>query len=257
LGRLIDSDTLRADAWNHRFDVLATLVVVGSLAGARYNHLWIDGVGGVIVSGIILLTAAKIVRTAIDPLLGEPPSVETLGRIAALARAVKGVEGVHDIIVHRYGRMWIISLHVEVRDDVPVGELHDLSEQVEEVVEQEFSGDTVVHLDPINKAHPRYEEIERALIAVTAAEKRISSFHDLRLIGRDDRLKAVFDIVPRRQLSVDEAQQLKRDLRQQLRLRLEQVRFSITVEPIYKKTVKETDSPAGKTCDDGPGVHIS
>ncbi len=238
MGRLIDSDTLRADAWNHRFDVLATLVVVVSLLGARYNHRWVDGIGGIVVSGIIILTAAKIVRTALNPLLGEPPSPETLKRIETLARSVTGVEGVHDIIVHRYGRMWIISLHIEVRDDAPVVELHDLSEQVEEAVEREFYGDTVVHLDPINKAHPRYEEVTRAVTEVISADERINSYHDLRLIGHDAQLKAVFDIVPQRKLSPAEEQQLKRDVRQQLRQRLEQVRFSMTVEPIYKKTAE-------------------
>ena len=66
---------------------------------------------GVFVSLIIFYSAYSIGKEAVDPLLGEAPSEETIKEIKKLAREHAGVLGVHDIIFHKYGTTSIISLH--------------------------------------------------------------------------------------------------------------------------------------------------
>ena len=246
LGRMIASKTLEADAWNHLFDVGATLMVIASLIATRYGYHRVDGVGGVAVAVIILFTAYGVIREAIGPLLGEAPSAETLERIETIACGTEGVLNVHDIIVHRYGQLYLISLHIEVLDNAPVSVLHDLSEEVEENVQKVFPGDTVVHLDPVNRDHPRYDEICGVIREAVGQDERITGFHDLRIIGYGRHTKAVFDISLNERVKESEINTITRDLRQRLRGVLGSVRLSITAEPIFKYSRRSSDKCRGK-----------
>ena len=74
--------------------------------------------------------------------------------------------------------------------------LHDMSEEIETKVRQAFPGHAIVHVDPLNTAHEHYDEVHRIVTEAVAAEKKIVSFHDLRLVGGKNRFKVVFDVAP-------------------------------------------------------------
>lgn len=195
LGDIIDSKTLKADALHHRSDVIATALVVVALIASRFGYNSIDGIMGVFVALIIFYSAYEIGKETLDPLLGEAPSKETLREIQKLAMAHSGVSGVHDIIFHRYGRTSIISLHIEVSDKESAFKLHELAEAVEEEIGRKIGGTVIVHVDPINKEHPRYEAVARTIEEIISKDGRIESYHDLRIVGRNaDKCNVVFDI---------------------------------------------------------------
>ena len=61
---------------------------------------------------------------------------------------------------------------------------------------EEINGTVVVHVDPINRNHERYGEIETAIQKIISEDERIISFHDLRIVGCDyDICNVVFDVV--------------------------------------------------------------
>ncbi len=196
LGDMIDSQALKADALHHRCDALSTGLVVVALIAARFGYDRVDGVMGAFVSLVILYSAYAIAKEAINPLLGEAPSKETLEEIESIAKKHAGVLGVHDIICNKYGPTTIVSLHIEVSDKEPVFEAHTLSEAVEEDIARKTGGTVVAHIDPINKDHPQYAAIAQAISAIVGNDPRVHSFHELRIIGRDpERCNVVFDIV--------------------------------------------------------------
>ena len=234
LGRMIRSDTLAADSWNHRSDVLATAGVLGSLWASQYGLQWMDGVGGILVAGVIMFTGYKIIREAAGPLIGESPPPELLARIEELARRTPGVQGVHDIIVHRYGQMHLVSLHIEVDQGAPVEKLHDLSEEVEDRIERELNASAVVHLDPIDRSPERYAEVEAALRGRIEAHPEISGFHDLRLVQQGGRLRVEFDLSLEKNVGDERARLVRRQLRRELHQRLPGLRIAIKVEPHFK-----------------------
>jgi cation diffusion facilitator family transporter len=149
LGRMIQSKTLEADFWHHRSDAFSTLLVLVAMACAHLNFMYVDGVAGVGVALVVMYSGYAVAHSVISPLLGERPSLEMLNQIEDIARSPEGVLGVHDIIVHRYGRAKFISLHIEVDNRRPAIELHNLSEQVEELIENKLGGSVVVHIDPL------------------------------------------------------------------------------------------------------------
>ena len=189
------SQAIKADAWHHRSDVAATLLVAVGIVGAKFGLPWLDGAMGILVSLVILGTAIQLAREAIDPLLGQAPSPEEIREVAQQARQVDGVTGVHDIVIHRYGDVRLISLHVETSDQLNATESHALAEMVQEHVGGGRQGHVVAHVDPINRDHPRYPAIVQTLTALVANDERLQSFHDLRIVGDERQFNAVFDLV--------------------------------------------------------------
>lgn len=234
LGDFIQSSTLKADAMHHRSDALSTILVVVALICSRFGFGWIDGVMGLFVSLSICYFAYKIARDAINPLLGEAPSEKTLKEIECIAMKFPGVNGVHDIIFHQYGQTKIISLHIEVSDKENVNRLHALSEDVEESIAHKMESVVVVHIDPINKDHPKYNEIEAFIQKMVTDDKRIKNFHELRIIGADsEKCSVVFDISLTQE--VEDAQKYKvvKDIYSCFKRKYPRMKICVKVEPRF------------------------
>lgn len=148
LGRRIDSMALLADAWHHRSDAIASVLVAVAVVGAIYRVYWLDGLFGIGVSVLIVYTGFELGRSAADYLLGSSPSDKILSSIREEAAVVNGVVGVHDVNVHDYGLRHAISLHVEVQAAMNVSQAHLIADEVERRIAKKMNADTVVHIDP-------------------------------------------------------------------------------------------------------------
>ncbi len=227
------SKALEADAWHHKTDVLATLLVVVAMVAARFGLVWVDGVMGVTVSGVILWAAVRIAKESVTPLLGEAPTEEELAEIETQALEVDGVRGVHDIIVHKYGETRIISLHVETLDDLNARNLHTLAEQVEDRVDTQGHGLVVVHVDPINVDHPCYAGVKTVLGEAVSCDGRIESFHDFRMEGDDEALNVQVDVAVHETLSEGSKAEIEAALQACLNERFPRARLKVNFEPIF------------------------
>ncbi|MEW6339031.1 MAG: cation diffusion facilitator family transporter [Acidobacteriota bacterium] len=194
LGKRIGSAALIGDFWHHRSDVLATGVVVAALLGARFGWWWVDGVGGLIVSAIIAWAGYQLWRDSVDPLIGEAPSPGVLQEMREIAQSIPGVDDVHDLIVHRYGSLVVTSVHVEVSSSLDIEAGHEVAEAVEQRLNERFAGWAVVHVDPVNRSHPMYAEVQAFLAEALPKIPGVAGFHDLRIVGSEARPFAVFDL---------------------------------------------------------------
>jgi len=237
LGDIIDSQALRADALHHRTDVFATGLVVVALIASHFGFHRVDGIMGAFVSLIIFYSAYAIAKEAVSPLLGEAPSEETLMEIDRLANSFEGVLGVHDIIYHEYGQTIIVSLHIEVSEKGSAVELHELSETVEEAIGQKIGGTVVVHIDPINMDHSKYHAIERKIEEIISKDQRVSSFHDLRIIGYAlDKYKVVFDIVLEKDADEQDRYDIVRSIRERVEGEFPGMKTAVKVDPKFAYT---------------------
>jgi len=194
LAKLSGSKAVEADAWHHRSDVLSTALVAVGMLGSAWGLPWLDGVMGLGVSVVLLKVGYDIVGSAVDSLLGEAPSKQEVAAVRRTAAAVAGVQGVHDVVIHRYGERRFVSLHVETSDALSAAETHEIAEQVEYAVAPDGHGSVAVHVDPINKDHPAYARLHQVVAAAVEAEQAAQSFHDLRIVGGPQRFNAVFDV---------------------------------------------------------------
>lgn len=237
LGRLIDSQALIADAWHHRSDVFATALVIAAFVGARWGLYWLDGAMGLGVALIIAWAAYSTLGAAIDPLLGERAPEWMYQEIAAIASAEPGVRNIHDILVHRYGQTHLISLHIEVSDAWSPMRLHRLSERIESRLAERFPGHAIVHVDPVNRDHPSYEQVHGIVKDVVESHPASDSFHDLRLTGGPQRFRAVLDIIMQPGAKDADIEHCKDEIASKIKAAFPESEVVVNVEPPYFRTV--------------------
>ena len=234
LGKIIGSNALKADALHHRSDAITTSMVIVSLIATRFGFNQLDGVMGIFVSLVIFYCAYLVAKEAINPLLGEAPSKETLKNIEEIAKNHNGVLGIHDIIYHKYGQTSVVSMHIEVSDKETASRLHEISESVEEEITQKMGGMVVVHIDPINKEHPHYELIYTAIKEIISQNGHINSFHELRIVGQDLRkCTIIFDLSLKGSVSEQEIHDIIYFVENQLKSKFPDIKTAIKAEPTY------------------------
>ena len=195
LARLSRSHVLEADAWNHAFDVVSTLLVVVALVGSRMGWAALDGWTAIGVAVFILITGIKYAREAIDILLGKKPEPEEVDAIHRIVDAVDGVIGVHEIMVHQYGDVKMVSFHIEVAANLTVIGAHHIAEEAESAVEAQMEWRAVAHVDPVDRSHPLFGDLHQALKSHVRSDSELSAFHDLRAEGDEPPYGISFDLV--------------------------------------------------------------
>ena len=195
LARMTHSRTLEADAWNHTFDIICTLMVLLALASARMGWGAVDGWTAIGVALFILYTGIGYAREAIDHLLGEKPDPGIVRAIYKTLVGLEGVMGAHDIMIHQYGDVHMVSFHIEVDARVSLIEAHRITERAEDAVETKLGWRAVAHADPVDRSHPLFDELNRVLKHYVTEEPRLVDVHDLRAEGDVPPFRVSFDLV--------------------------------------------------------------
>lgn len=149
LGNRTNASALIADAWHHRTDGIASVLVAIAIIASQYGYYKIDAIFGLGVSALIIYTGIKIANDSISKLIGEAPEGEELENIESSALSVIGVSGVHKVNIHDYGSYKEISLHIQVNDDLTLIKAHDISEEVERAIEKNTDSKVIVHVEPL------------------------------------------------------------------------------------------------------------
>jgi len=152
LGKKINSSTLIADAWHHRSDAVAGLLVSIGLIGMKYKIFVLDGIMGLFVSLLLVWVSIDLIKSSSSFLIGEAPSSELIQKVEETISSIPGVLNFHDISVHDYQSNKVITLHIEVDNKLSAKEAHDIALKVQDSLKNlsDFS-QVVVHIDPIGE----------------------------------------------------------------------------------------------------------
>ena len=196
-GRRIDSAAMRATGMDSLSDCIATTVVLLAILVARFTGLQVDGWAGILVSAFIIWAGFNAARDTISPLLGSPPTQELIDRIEEKVMAHDEVSGIHDLVVHDYGPgRLMISLHAEVSGDGDIYELHDVIDSIEQELNQELGGETVIHMDPVAVDDEQVTSVRHELsnLLKEKLDERVT-IHDFRMVQGPTHTNLIFDAV--------------------------------------------------------------
>lgn len=156
IGERIGSQSLVANAWDHRSDALCSLAVVIGIAAVRWGgdrFLWADEAAALVVVAAILWSAWRLLRTNAAELMDQQADDELVDKIRREARAVPGVLSIEKLRVRRSGMEYFADLHLEVDPQITVERGHDIGHDVKAKLVQEITAlrDVLVHLEPYTR----------------------------------------------------------------------------------------------------------
>lgn len=205
LGRRIRSAAMEATAADSLSDAAATTAVLAGLLAEHFFHVTIDGWVGLLVSFFVLKAGWGAVRETLDPLLGRPADPELVHAIYTTVMAHEGILGIHDLIIHDYGpgrRM--MSFHAEVPADGDMMAAHDLIDNTERELKQQYGIETVIHMDPVKQ--DGQTQLLREQVAQLAAEVDPGlTIHDFRITAGPSHTNLIFDVVVPNGFSLSDA----------------------------------------------------
>ncbi len=196
VAKKINSIALKASSKDSINDVISTsFVLLGAILSYFFTYNF-DGIFGLVVSGLIIVTGIKLVKEGIDPLIGEKPDKELMNNIVNKVLSYDGVLGIHDLMAHMYGpQRCFISLHVEVDSQVNVLISHDLIDNIEKDIKDIFDVDIVIHMDPIETNNETLMEYVNILKEVINEIDSSIRFHDVRLVVGETHSNLIFDLL--------------------------------------------------------------
>lgn len=197
-GKSIDSAALKAASADSRNDVISTAAVLISVTIAAFRpDVMLDGYIGGLVSLFIMVSALKMIKDTLNPLLGVPPEPELVKTICSKVMSYDGVLGIHDLIVHSYGPSYCFAtLHVEVDAKVDIMVTHDLIDNIEREFNEKEHIFMVIHMDPIVTDDPEINNLRDSISEfVKQAVSPECTIHDLRLVRGVTHTNVLFDVV--------------------------------------------------------------
>ena len=191
----ISSGALKAAAADSRNDVIATGAVLVAAIVMDTAGVNVDAYFGLAVSLFIVLSSFKYILEAANPLIGTRPPEEVVDALKRKILSYDGVIGVHDLAVHSYGEgryFAVAHLEVPARDDIMFA--HELADNIEREVKEEFGIQLTLHIDPIDNEDEETLRLKAKCAEVLKGMDERLSLHDFRLVRGNTHTNLIFDV---------------------------------------------------------------
>ncbi|MGC8764702.1 MAG: cation diffusion facilitator family transporter [Brevinematia bacterium] len=151
LGKKINSDSLKADGWHHRSDAIASALILVGLVTAKFLW-WVDGVLGIVVAILIILTAKDIIFSTSRMILGEDLDPELEKEVIEVVKSTSPrIKMIHHLHLHQYGDHKELTLHIRLPNDMTVEDSHSLTQKIEVALMERLSLNATIHVEPTDK----------------------------------------------------------------------------------------------------------
>ncbi|MBR6634056.1 MAG: cation transporter [Clostridia bacterium] len=196
IGKTINSETIAAVATDSINDIVATAASIVALVLSNYFTMPFDGIFGVIVSGFVLYAGFGVFKSTVSPLLGQPPTEETVRAIENKILSYDGILGVHDLIIHDYGPgRCFVSAHAEVSSVADIMESHDLIDVIEQDITAEMGYSITIHMDPLVVNDETINYAKAMVTGIVTDIDSTLSIHDFRVVSGPHHTNLIFDLV--------------------------------------------------------------
>ncbi len=150
IGKRIESSLIIANAWHHRSDAAASLVVSIGLIGSIAGYQILDPIAAVIIGGMIVHMGIKYGWDSVRELVDTGVEASKIAEIEQTIREVPGVKRIHQLRNRMMGRDIFIDVHVLVSPYISVSEGHYIAQKVHRTLMQKVTQvkDVTVHIDP-------------------------------------------------------------------------------------------------------------
>jgi ferrous-iron efflux pump FieF len=160
--RKTGSVAISADGMHYQSDLMMNLGVLVAIVLANGIWLHADGVFTILVGLYLLWGAGQIIWGSVHHLMDHELPKEEIDQIIAIALKNDKALGIHDIRTRQSGQQRFIQFHLELDDNMPLVEAHDIGETIEhEILEKLAPCEVFIHHDPVSSIGTDVEKITR------------------------------------------------------------------------------------------------
>lgn len=140
---------LEANAKDHRNDILLSIGVLIGIVASSLGYTYIDGLVGIAISGVIVVTGITIIKEAFDVLIDKCIDSDIVDGIKKIIEEIPGVNHIDSIKSKPTGTMHMLIIKVSVNPDMTVRESHKIAGIIRDIVRKNDNVyDAVVHINP-------------------------------------------------------------------------------------------------------------
>ena len=148
IARKTGNTSVKADGWHHRSDALSSIVVLAGIF--LQDYFWgIDAVLGICVSVILMVAVYKIIREAVDKLMGESVPDEIIAQVKSIIQETIGTDlQVHHFHIHNYGTHSELTFHINLPPEMTILEGHCIADRIEKQLREKMDIESTIHIEP-------------------------------------------------------------------------------------------------------------
>ena len=243
--RALQSAALQSNALHFFSDLLGSTAVLISLLLVRSGVERADSVAALFVAVLVLIAAARLMRTNVDVLMDRVPAEAEAAARAAIAGISPAVE-LRRLRMREAGGRQFADVVIGVPPGAAVGQGHAAADQVEEAVQAALPrSDVVVHVEP-----EETEGIRERAQAAALTVPRVREVHNVSVMQIDGRTEVALHLKLPGDLALEDAHEIAEEVERSIRKSVPEVASVQThLEPLAEdvevQTAENVDDLAG------------
>ena len=154
-----NSLAIAADSAHYTVDVVTNLAIIVTLLVVKFfQFYWFDTVTALLVAAYLLFNAYKLACHAISILTDAELSDDIRSKVCQIVMDSPFAHGIHDLRTRDLGGAYMFEFHLELDGDLPLSAAHDLTEMVEDNLQEAFpNAQIIIHQDPVGIKEERLD----------------------------------------------------------------------------------------------------
>ena len=144
-----DSLLILSNAKDHRNDIILSLGVIVGVVFGWFGLYFVDGIVGILISGVIIITGMRIIKEAYDVLIDKCIDIEIVNDMKKCIENTEGVNHLDSIKSKPTGNLHMLIVKVSVDPNMTVKESHKIAGIIRQNLKKYPNVyDAVVHINP-------------------------------------------------------------------------------------------------------------
>jgi len=226
--RRLDSAALESNALHFASDLLGSAAVLVGLLFVRGGFQHADSIAALFVAALVLVGAARLMRTNVDVLMDRVPAEAEAAARAAIA-GITPVVDLKRLRMREAGGRQFADVVIGVPAAAAVGQGHAAADRVEEAVQSALPrSDVVVHVEP-EQAQSIRDRAHAAALSVS----RVREVHNINVLLLDPGIEVSLHLKLPGDLSLEEAHDVAEEVERAIRAAVSSVTAVQThIEPL-------------------------
>ena len=152
VANLINSSSMKAEAWHHRSDAITTVfALAGVYIAIYYNYPKADGYAGILCGLIIIFNGSRILLSSANEVMDSVASDEIYDKIKQITLDNSGIKAIENIRIRKSGLQYLLDIEIQVDPNISVMDGHTIAHELEDALLKNNNLqiiDVIIHVEP-------------------------------------------------------------------------------------------------------------